>query len=102
MGKKRRRKKRAFTLPIAPIAGFMGAPATREIIKAIMAGNLETALYYLPNYVGVWNDGTFHAETLAANVVPMAIGALVHKYVGGAPLNLNRTLAQAGVPVIRL
>lgn len=37
---------------------------------------------------------------LMQGIVPLILGALVHKYVGGKPLNLNRYLR--GVPLIRI
>lgn len=99
---RKRNGKRKFTIPIAPIAGIIAAPATQQIAKYAMAGNFEQVLKTVPNYIGFWSDGSFHWDYLVKNVGAMAAGALVHKFVGGAPLNLNKTLANAGVPFIRI
>jgi len=34
--------------------------------------------------------------------ISLLAGLLIHKFVGGAPLNLNKTLARAKIPLIRI
>ena len=99
--RKKRRGSRKFTIPIAPIAGMVASPALRSAITDAIAGNYDGALSNLGMIVGYYN-GQFDAGKLAQNVGPMILGLLVHKFVGGAPLNLNRMLANAGVPIVRL
>lgn len=101
--RKKKRGKRKFTIPIAPIAGFFGGPATRSMITDALSGNFDGAMKNAAMIVG-WGfwDNKFHLEKLIENVGPMVAGVLVHKFVGGPPLNLNRALANAGVPLIRL
>lgn len=90
-----------MTIPVAPLAGFLGAPATRGIIENLMKGDINGAMRYVGNYAGVWGDGSFHWDTLVNNVLPIAAGVGVHKIVGGK-LGFNKALGQAGVPIIRL
>jgi len=96
-----RRGSRKFTLPLAPIAGLIAAPAVRAGINAAINGDVNGVMYEAAKFVGITGD-TFDAFALASNVTPLLIGCLVHKFVGGAPLNLNRMLASAGVPIIRI
>jgi len=96
-----RRGSRKFTLPIAPIAGILAAPAVGAAIKAAMAGDVDGVLYEAKKLVGFTGD-QFDAFALGSNVLPIVSGLLIHKFVGGAPLNLNRMLASAGVPFIRI
>ena len=96
-----KRKKKQFTLPLAPIIGLgvgLAGP-----IKDIMDGEVEYAMNKLKySYLGLMPDNTFKPEALMSGLVPLIVGGLVHKFVGGAPLNLNRMLASANVPVIRI
>ena len=103
--RKKRRSARKFTLPIAPIAGL--AAGLIGPAQYAMAGNYTFAVDQLAyNYTGIAGiaEGTphFNPEGLTRGLLPLVIGGLVHKFVGGAPLNLNRMLASAGVPVIRI
>ena len=100
-GRRGRRGSRKFTLPIAPIAGILAAPAVGAAIKAAMAGDVDGVLYEAKKLVGFTGD-QFDAFALGSNVLPIVSGLLIHKFVGGAPLNLNRMLASAGVPFIRI
>lgn len=101
MAKKRERGKRKFTIPIAPIAGILAAPAIQAGIKAAVAGDVDGVIYEAGKFVGFAN-GKFDAFALGSNILPIIIGILVHKFVGGPPLNVNRMLASANVPVIRI
>jgi len=99
--KRKSRRSRKFTIPIAPIAGIVASPAVRSTITDAIAGNFDGALKNAGQIVGVW-EGKFYFDKLVENIGPMVVGALVHKFVGGPPLNLNRMIANAGVPVIRI
>jgi len=101
MAKKKKRGARKFTLPIAPIAGLLAAPAIRAGAKAAIAGDIDGVMYEAGKFVG-FTDGKFDAFALGSNILPIIIGILVHKFVGGPPLNVNRMLAAANVPVIRI
>ena len=93
--------KRKFTLPMAPIIGLVVgiAPA----IQPLMDGDYEGAVDILKfNYLGITHDNKFNVEGLMKGLLPLIAGGLVHKFVGGAPLNINRMLASAGVPIVRI
>ena len=99
--KQKKRGARKFTIPLAPIAGIIAAPAVREMADKAMLGHVDGVLVAAGKFVGV-KDGKFNAGELGANILPIIIGCMVHKFVGGPPLNLNRMLAAANVPVIRI
>jgi len=100
-----------MTLPIAPIAGLaaglLGAPpgysrgpigVLLEERNPVLAGKAIVS-----NYTGYSIDeGNFTIQRLSVGLVPLIVGCLVHKFVGGAPLNVNRMLGSAGVPLIRI
>jgi len=99
--RKRRRGARKFTLPIAPLVGLgVGiAPA----IKDVMDGNIDMAVNKLKySYLGLTPDNKFKVEGLMSGLVPLALGCAVHKFIGGPPINANRMLAAANVPIIRI
>jgi len=101
--RKKSRRSRKFTLPLAPIGGFVATPAVRYMIDEFLAGNLEKAIMQPARFAGIDpNTGQFNVNELKDNILPPLIGLLVHKFVGGPPLNLNRTLAAANVPFIRI
>ena len=102
---KKKKRSRKFTLPIAPLAGL--AVGMAMPIGELMAGNIPRAIDYLAyNYLGIAGTTTgqisFNPDGMKNGLLPLVVGGLVHKFVGGAPLNLNRMLAAAGVPVIRI
>lgn len=99
--KGRKRGARKFTLPIAPIIGLgVGlAPA----IKDVMDGEYEMAVNKLKySYLGLDLENKFKLEALMNGLVPLIVGGLIHKFVGGAPINMNRMLASANVPILRI
>lgn len=91
-----------MTIPLAPVLG-LAAGLARPITLA-MGGNIETAIQVATrNYTGYDTVAKkFDIMQLANGVLPLVIGLLVHKFVGGAPLNANRLLGRAKVPVIRI
>jgi len=101
MAKKKKRGKRKFTIPLAPIIGL--AVGVAPAIKDLMDGEVEYAVNKLKySYLGLTPDNTFKPEALLSGLFPLVMGSLVHKFVGGPPLNVNRMLASANVPVIRI
>lgn len=100
-----RRRSRGMKLPIAPIAGLMAGMLNP--VSQITQGNWENGLKQLAyNYTGLRETSAgnfeFDANGLKNGIIPLTVGLLVHKYVGGPPLNANRMLARAGVPLIRI
>lgn len=103
MAKKRRRRRTSMTIPLAPIAGFIAAPATRRIIDDITKGAWDDIPNALGNYVGYAPSAKkWTWQLLMENLGPIITGLLVHKFVGGPPLNLNRVLARHKIPLIRI
>ncbi|MBA7534783.1 hypothetical protein ES705_27032 [subsurface metagenome] len=101
MGKKRKRNSRKFTIPIAPIVGLL--PMVSAAATHALKGDFDRAMNELKwNTLGIQVDGKFNAVKFGQNMMPLVLGLLVHKFVGGAPLNLNRMLAAANVPIIRI
>ncbi|MBA7528946.1 hypothetical protein ES705_21138 [subsurface metagenome] len=99
--KKRRRGSRKFTIPIAPVIGL--AAGLAGPIKDLMDGEVEFAVNKLKySYLGLDTENKFKPDALMSGLVPLVVGGLVHKFVGGPPLNLNRMLTAANVPVIRI
>jgi len=72
-------------------------------VGLIMKGNLNMAFESLKqSYLGIDSDGSFNPVLMQHGLLPLALGVLVHKFVGGSPLNFNQTLAKAKVPYIRI
>lgn len=103
MAKKKSRRRRTFTIPLAPIGGILASPGIQRSLKGAMAGNWDEAMAGLQNFIG-WlpSKNQWNFNTFVQNATPVIAGLLIHKFVGGKPLNLNRTLARAGVPLIRI
>jgi len=106
--RRRRRRRRSMTIPVAPVIGLatgIFAPSAfgPTIAERIQQGRWTdagkiAALQYLGYdvYTGKWD--IFKARGL----LPIAMGLLVHKFVGGSPLNLNRMLARHNIPLVRI
>lgn len=102
--KKRRRRSRSMTIPIAAVGGGLAGAIEPIINCGIKQGDwLNAARWTIAHYTGYdMIDGVFRAEELMKGLAPAVAGLLVHKFVGGSPLNLNKTLANANVPFIRI
>jgi hypothetical protein len=95
---------RSMTIPIALLAGVgagMIGPA-----QEMAGGKWSTGIrHIIENYSGVYvHDGgsVSFTDKWKNGIIPLILGALIHKYVGGKPLNVNRALGSAGVPFIRI
>lgn len=99
---KKKRGPRKFTIPLAPILGL--AAGLAKPLQFLLAGQVEYAVIEATrNYTGYdMQAQSFWAPNLMKGLVPLLIGLGVHKFVGGAPLNANRMLAAANVPIIRI
>ena len=91
-----------MTIPIAPVMGL--ASMFGRTIPLVMRGDTDGAMkqaVYDTIGFNMWNN-SFDGAKMVANMTPLIAGLLIHKFVGGSPLNLNRTLARARVPFIRI
>jgi len=103
MTKKKRKYRRTVTIPMAPILGLVGAEDFRMMIQRAFEGNWNGVGYHGKSFIGVNpTNNKFDFELFAKNWTPIIVGLLVHKFVGGSPLNLNRTLARHRIPLIRI
>lgn len=91
-----------MTIPIAPILGFVGAPAIRGAIDSILKGDFDQAILNARHLIGITYEGSFDPKYLFDNLTPIVAGLLIHKFVGGPPLNFNRMLGRAKVPFLRI
>jgi hypothetical protein len=106
--RRRSRKSRSLTIPLAtviPVVAAFAKPSPRgdSVLNDLLEGRLNDALYDAREvFAGVDANGQFRPEWLVATYGPMVVGAMVSKFVGGKPLNINRKLAAAGIPFIRI
>ena len=100
--RKRSRRSGGMTIPLAPIAGLAAGLAVP--IDYALSGDYKGAMNILSeNYTGYnFYQGMWEPEKLKRGLLPLIIGALVHKFVGGSPLNVNKMLAAAKVPFVRI
>jgi len=108
--RKKRTYNRKFTIPVAPLVGLATGFATpprgypKSAIQYAMDGDINNFINALSNVYLGYNppDGTFDIKRASRGLLPLVLGLLVHKFVGGSPLNLNRTLARMKIPLIRI
>ena len=100
--RKKTRRSRSITIPLAPVVGLI--PMVSGAAESLIYGDTKTAIKRL-SWDTLGYSLTTHkwdARKCGANITPLIIGLLLHKFVGGSPLNLNRTLARAKIPFIRI
>jgi len=110
MAKKKKRYSRKMTIPLAPVIGLVTGLATpprgypKSAIQELMDGNINGAVTALSNVYLGYNppDGSFDPQRMSRGLLPLVLGVLVHKFVGGSPLNFNRFLARHKIPLIRI
>lgn len=97
-----RRNSGGMTIPLAPVLGLVAGLAgpAQDLMKGDYNRAAINALY---NYTGYNMEAkVFNAQGLINGLMPLVMGLLVHKFVGGKPLGLNAVLARAKVPFIRI
>jgi hypothetical protein len=105
---KRRRRRGGTTIPIAPIVGMipMFTPAIQTAIEGQPINQIVDKLAYNTLGIGGLNQTPpqpyFDGNKFVTNMLPLVAGILVHKFVGGRPLNINGMLARAKIPFIRI
>ena len=91
-----------MTVPIAVVGGLLAGLSTP--IENVIAGDYQGAMNNMMlNYAG-WDNWNHVPNILGLQrgLLPLLIGGLVHKFVGGKPIGVNAMLARSGVPLIRV
>jgi hypothetical protein len=102
MAKKKKgnhRKHGGFTLPVSVVAGF--APLVSNVLS-VSSGGLEPMGWMATQALTGYDTraGGFWWPNLKKGTIPIVLGILAHKIIGGK-LGVNRALAAARVPFIR-
>ena len=102
--RKKKRNAKKMTIPIAPMIGLLAGmdQAIERAMNGKWTGTDGVGASLKWRYLGLNESNKFAIDRLKIGLVPLVLGLLVHKYVGGKPLNANRILANAGVPIIRI
>jgi hypothetical protein len=95
------RAKAKFTLPLAVVLGF--APLAYHTWWHYKAGGMNEAVRYGVNDMTGYDmvTSTWQPASMARGLLPILLGFGLHKFVGGS-LGLNRAIARAGIPVLRI
>lgn len=102
------RRVRKLTIPLAlaaPAANLIfGKDASGiSVMDELQNGRVGPAMDHLVGTLTGYHPAVgFNPDFLKYGLIPLVVGGLVHKFVGGAPLNVNRSLANAGVPILRI
>ena len=103
--KKGTRRRKSMTIPLS-IVGALAAGLAEPLRIATVDKDPGRALALVgARYSGVdarTSDAHFNLHELTIGLGSLVVGGLVHKLVGGAPLNVNRMLAASGIPFIRV
>jgi len=106
--RKRSRRSRSLTIPLATVSGALAMigtpnPSGSSILENAFAGDMNGLMYNLrERFTCVDNTGAFRFDWIIPHYGPLIFGALISKFVGGAPLNLNRKLAAHKIPFLRI
>lgn len=95
--KEKRRQSTGMTIPVAALAGFVPLAFSIRDNGFAQAGN--TLVSNLTGYD--INQGAWHWQNMKHGTIPIILGMVAHKFIGGA-LGVNRLLARARVPLIRI
>lgn len=100
--KKTTRRRKSFTLPIGIVAP-LGISAWKAIGVYQSTNSFESAFRnYFAYYTGFTGNPakTFEWEYMKYGLLPLGLGLIAHKLAG--KLGLNRAIASAGVPIVRI
>jgi hypothetical protein len=94
-------RSKKFTLPVAVVLGF--TPLVARAVDLTRSFGFANALQVLPTSLIPYNVQTRKMDfgQLSNGLYPIIAGLAVHKIVGGM-LGVNRALAAARVPLLRL
>lgn len=92
-----------MTLPVSLVAGFV--PIGSRLFtsaKLLAKGDYDGAGRYASLYIAGWdvNDRKFRPSAIVNQWAPLLAGVVMHKAANR--LGINRAIAAAGIPVIRL
>jgi len=93
-------KRNSFTLPMAVVAGFM-PPMSRayNAFKGYGFSGLGSRLSQ--DFTGFNpNDGSWNPSLMQYGLLPVSIGVLIHKLASA--FGINRAIAAAGIPLLRI
>lgn len=97
MARKKHYRRPGFTLPLAIVGGFMPM-AVGAYNRRSTPG--EIPKYLLASLTGYYPGVGWNAANMKDGALPLLAGMLAHKLAGR--LGINRLLARARVPVIRI
>ena len=99
--KARRRAHRKFTIPLAMVAGF--APLVIVGVKAFQKAGPTYAVQEMTCALTGYSipEHKFYPGQMMNGTVPLLLGIILHKVVG-SKFGVNKMLAQANVPLLRL
>lgn len=105
--RKKNRKKKSFTIPVALVAGVTAPfvmpvpPAGESILDSVLAGDFQKAgENFYHQFTGINNMGVFSLQNLFNNYKPIIAGVGIH--YAASKLGINRRIAAAGIPVFRI
>jgi len=98
----RKSYRKKMTIPIAPVMGLVGTVmGNGALYNEIISGNMDGAYKWLRfNLTGIDGNGKFNVMSLVQNWSPTIAGVGVH--IAANKLGLNRMLANAKVPYVRV
>lgn len=97
---KKRRKSNGFTLPISVTAGMVAGLS--EPAKRLIDGDYHNAAKAMSlRFVGYDPDSSsWHLSYLKKGLFPVLGGVVVHKVA--SKIGINRAIARAGIPFLRI
>lgn len=95
-----RRRSSGFTAPVLVLAGFM--PLVNQAVIGYREGGIQRVSDRVVASLTGYDPATqqWNAAHLVHGAVPIGLGIIGHKLA--SKLGVNRALAQAGIPFIRL
>jgi len=84
-------------MPVAVVAGFW--PTVQGVYNRRASGQ-AVADYLQAGWTGISPNGGFNVANLRVGLIPVLAGFVVHKLAG--MIGVNRALAQARVPLVRV
>jgi hypothetical protein len=97
MAKRKMHHKKKMTIPLAVVGGFL--PTAVGVWNRRSSGS-QVASYLQAGFTGIGADGKFAIGNLATGLGPVMAGFAVHKVA--SMLGVNRAMARANIPLIRI